>query len=540
MLPAAMKLAKAAPILAPLAGETALGAGLSAAYSPEDRGKAAMFGGAGGAAGYGLTRALGKVAGKQNLSEIEKAKLKFNELIPEEKRNFVENINSYIPSFMEKERTSAEFFGPKTERMLGALGRKAGTTEDELYLILSQRKAERTQRLVNDFSKETGVDPSVAYGDLENFIQIKKDKASPLYEQALNQGTAYTDRLNNFISDPDVKDAFKAAVNAARRKSLETGEQINWRDYAITNFNSAGDPIIGEIPTWKTWDLVKKGLDRKINSGKSIDPVTRKTSFTDEAKDLIGVKNSLVKELDNYAEASGNVFWKQARKEAGDYLEAKEAFDKGTKFLTSGSINEKQFADALKKYEGSSLEAFKGGVANDIFNKAQNNKLSAKTLMTPRIKEKLNLLFGENAANNLIKKLEIENDMARFESKRMPGMGSPTEEYRQATQEVSSGIDYAKAAELAIDAKTMGLAGLANKYVGRPLIKSLAGFQTKGLSQEAQNELGRMLMLSPEKLALELKNVSIKTKNQRIKDALRNAAPYVGVGGGLSGYEFSK
>ena len=33
----------------------------------------------------------------------------------------------------------------------------------------------------------------------------------------------------------------------------------------------------------KTWDLVKKGLDRKINSGKSIDPVTRKTSFTDEA-----------------------------------------------------------------------------------------------------------------------------------------------------------------------------------------------------------------------------------------------------------------
>jgi len=63
MLPAAMKLAKAAPILAPLAGETALGAGLSAAYSPEDRGQAAMFGGAGGAAGYGLTRALGEVAG---------------------------------------------------------------------------------------------------------------------------------------------------------------------------------------------------------------------------------------------------------------------------------------------------------------------------------------------------------------------------------------------------------------------------------------------------------------------------------------------
>jgi len=63
MLPAAMKLAKAAPVLAPLAGETALGAGLSAAYAPENRGTAAAFGGIGGGAGYGLTRALGKVAG---------------------------------------------------------------------------------------------------------------------------------------------------------------------------------------------------------------------------------------------------------------------------------------------------------------------------------------------------------------------------------------------------------------------------------------------------------------------------------------------
>jgi hypothetical protein len=63
MLPAAMKLAKAAPILAPLAGETALTAGLSAAYSPEDRGTAALAGGAGGAVGGLASRALGKVAG---------------------------------------------------------------------------------------------------------------------------------------------------------------------------------------------------------------------------------------------------------------------------------------------------------------------------------------------------------------------------------------------------------------------------------------------------------------------------------------------
>lgn len=63
MLPAAMKLAKAAPVLAPLAGETALGAVLSAAYAPEDRETAALAGGVGGAVGGLASRALGKVAG---------------------------------------------------------------------------------------------------------------------------------------------------------------------------------------------------------------------------------------------------------------------------------------------------------------------------------------------------------------------------------------------------------------------------------------------------------------------------------------------
>ena len=62
-LPLAAKLASKAPVLAPLAGEAALGAGLSAAYAPEDRGTAATLGVIGGAAGYGIGRAASRVAG---------------------------------------------------------------------------------------------------------------------------------------------------------------------------------------------------------------------------------------------------------------------------------------------------------------------------------------------------------------------------------------------------------------------------------------------------------------------------------------------
>jgi len=63
MLPAAMRLARAAPLLAPLAGNAALDAGLAAAYAPEDRGEAALAGGIGSVGGQLATRGLGRVLG---------------------------------------------------------------------------------------------------------------------------------------------------------------------------------------------------------------------------------------------------------------------------------------------------------------------------------------------------------------------------------------------------------------------------------------------------------------------------------------------
>jgi len=62
-LPAAMKLAKAFPLLAPLAGNAALDAGLSAAYSTDDRSDAALAGGLGSAGGQLALRGLGRALG---------------------------------------------------------------------------------------------------------------------------------------------------------------------------------------------------------------------------------------------------------------------------------------------------------------------------------------------------------------------------------------------------------------------------------------------------------------------------------------------
>jgi hypothetical protein len=62
-LPAAMRLAKSAPLLAPLAGNAALDAGLSAAYSTGDRSDAALAGGLGSAGGQLALRGLGRALG---------------------------------------------------------------------------------------------------------------------------------------------------------------------------------------------------------------------------------------------------------------------------------------------------------------------------------------------------------------------------------------------------------------------------------------------------------------------------------------------
>ena len=208
-IPLAMKLASKAPMLAPLASEAALGAGLSAAYAPGNREAAAVVGGVGGAAGYGLGRAIS--AGlKKPIPELEKARNKISDVFGgKSKQETIEELQSFAGTTAGKDLTSAEAAGLRGQSTLATLGRMEGKTTDELDVLIKDRVATRYDRLKEDFATELGINPSAAQGNVDDFIKLRKKDAKPLYEAAYNQGVADTPLLRNILKDPEIKKAIK-------------------------------------------------------------------------------------------------------------------------------------------------------------------------------------------------------------------------------------------------------------------------------------------------------------------------------------------
>ena len=541
-LPAAMNFASKRPLRAALIGEGALGAGLSAAYAPENRDRAAILGGVGGAAGYGIGRAVS--AGlKKPIPELEKARNKISDVFGgKSKQETIEELQSFAGSTAGRDLTSAEAAGLTGERTLGALGRVEGKTADELDALIQQRRATRNERIQEDFATELGINPSAAQGNVDDFIKAKKQEAAPLYKAAYNQGTADTPLLRRIIRDPEVKKIIKKEASLLRRKANLTNKEIKWSNYGIKedgdNFVIL-DPSV-QVPTWKTWDLIKRGLDKKINAGAITNRYDKIIGFTEEVKFEIDLKNALLKELDRIAanprKGKGNEDWSKARRTAGDYLEAQKAFNQGKDSIFRSTIDEKQFAKLINDFSkrGTDLESFKAGVLNDVFNKLQNNQNILLRKDAPRFKAKLKMLFGDKATENLIKRLDVETQMRKFENRALPRGQSITFE---ATEAARTGLDEA--------ATAIDVGREIADIVDRPLTKSLSltrrllgGKRSNKLSQEAQDELGRLLMLRPQDLAEELANAP--TTSQARAEALRRASPYLGLTGAYAVSELEK
>ena len=538
-LPLAAKLASKAPVLAPLASEGALGAGLSAAYAPGNREAAAVAGGVGGAAGYGLGRAIS--AGlKKPIPELEKARNKISDVFGgKSKQETIEELQSFAGTTAGKDLTSAEAAGLRGQSTLATLGRMEGKTADELDVLIKDRVATRYDRLEEDFATELGINPSAAQGNVDDFIKLRKTKATPLYEAAYNQGVADTPLLRNILKDPEIEEAINKEASLLNREANLKGKKIDWGNYGIKeegdNFVIL-DPSV-KVPTWKTWDVVKKGLDKRINAEKDTFG-----KFTDEAKFNIGLKKDLLEELDRIAAeppkgVEPNKYWSEARRTAGDYFEAEKAFEEGRESIFSTRVDEKQFKELIKGFSKRSetdLESFKAGILNGIFNKLQNNQNILRAKDAPRFKAKLNSLFGTEATENLIKRLDVETQMKNFENRASPRAQSitfeSTETARRGLNEAGEAIDIARETSDFIDRPLTRTLSLLRKALGKK--------GNNELSQEAKDELGRLLMLRPQDLATDL--ATAPTVSQARSEALRRASPYFGLTGAYAGSEYGQ
>lgn len=390
----------------------------------------------------------------------------------------------------------AEVLGPSGVSMAATLARRPGTTGEALGNLLATRSAAAPSRIMDDYATAAGIHPEAAQGNIDWLVDAGRKQAAPLYKAALD-GTiaAKTPELDALMQRPIVKKAMATAANDLRNGGEDPGA-------VGLHFDEAGNVTQRIDPTSTAWDLTKKALGQSVERDAFGNRLPDSKSpgnyrISQAARELT---SALSDAIPGYGDAV---------KRSGDYLSLQSAFQAGQKHILSASVSVDQVADHIKDFTPGELDAYKGGIANELFSKAQNARLAPRILNTPAVQDKLSVLLGPTKAETFINGVQQEISLAKSGARMAPGTGSITsdvllnsaEQDRGAT--VLAGIHGAKALGHALSGNPVGAtAGTisALRHFAPDLLKS------GGMTPEVRNALGAQLSMPSEDFVSMLKS----------------------------------
>jgi len=398
-----------------------------------------------------------------------------------------------------KPLTGAEAIGRPGISHLSALGKRSGSAADALEDTMRLRSEQAPERILGDISGTTGVNPSSASGDIEKIVSSLRSQAAPLYRDAFSQPTPLTPELRSLMNRPTVKDAMRSASGRIRDMG---------KDPALLGleFDSLGNISVRTEPTTEAWDIIKRELDGLISS--NIDEAASRLSGRAIMKNpsLGSSLNSLSQELKD-AIFAANPSYQRAVSAAGEYLGVSSAFGAGKSGIF-GTEPAEAFARTFSRLGNAEREAAKAGIANGIYSLSQRGLLRPARLKQPQVIAKLRTAFGDNATDELIRRVDMEATLAANANRMRPGTGSQTADQIAAMREQDVAGDALEAgAGAVIDLATGGpMAALANMARRAPgYIGDMA--RTGGMGRMTRDEAARILMLPPDQLAAYLRSV---------------------------------
>jgi hypothetical protein len=403
------------------------------------------------------------------------------------------------PTPFDKPLTAAEAIGKPGEVALKTLARRDGATAQAADGFFAQRGADTANRIVDDVATLTGTDPALAAGNIEGMIEQGRATAKPLFDavRANPEPIVHPD-LQSVAKRPVVQRALRSVYD----DFLNAGVDPEARGLKLVTRQQPGGGRIDEHvevtgPTADTWDSVYKAVSRQVERN----PVTGKPLPDTQSQGNYGVGQA--------TKALGEAMrqhvpgWGQAMDSAGDYMSVSGAFDraKGRLFSTKTTPADvaKLVASAKTPAE---LNGIRHAVASDLFDKAQNGQLNPNLLLKgTATRQKLAHVFGQDAADQIAARLEVEAGMLNAGRRIRPGNGSPTAEI---SEEIRAQDGVNPLAGIVSDVAHHGPKGAAVKGLAKGLDTFMAGFATPGMSIPVRDEAGRLLMLTPEELAQHL------------------------------------
>ena len=297
----------------------------------------------------------------------------------------------------------------------------------------------RTGRLFSDVQATTNINPASVATDLDAAIKQASEEISPAYEALFSKHAGVnSERLMQLADDRIVGKYVRAAINEA--ESLAT--------------------TAGQAPSnARTWDLVKRALDRPIDKAFS--------GGSRPSEALLRAREAVVKELDALMPEYAAV------REGADAPRMRQAREKG-KEVAGGNMLVERVRSLASGLKGKPLTALQMGAVEKLALDIEKAR-GIDGIASERMREILGAVFDKDVADNLVARIRADQVIIKGAQRRNPNIGSATS---QAAMGGAGGIQ--NAAEIAQSA-------LAFKT--NPLATVLAALTRSGSYTKAQRDL---------------------------------------------------
>lgn len=301
-----------------------------------------------------------------------------------------------------KPATLMEAGGQNVKRLADQVNVQGGPGGQRMAQFLEGRQAEQPTRIADDIrnSLSKSVD---TYGTEAALRAERSALGNPAYERAWAYPGNTSDRLSRFAQEPIVQQGMNRGVKLARLESLANDTPFDPNAYAITGFNAAGDPVIGKVPTWRTWQAAKEGLDAMLER----DSFGRVLPTKDNMA-IQNVQRSLLKELDAL-----NPEYKAAREAWAGPTEQMQALNQGDNFMR---LDPEQIAQNMSRMSGDAKEAYRMAAARALQDKMDSVKgqgdITRRIFNDTRTKNQIKTVFGDKAYANFERAMNAERAMA--------------------------------------------------------------------------------------------------------------------------------
>lgn len=271
---------------------------------------------------------------------------------------------------------------PQMRSLAGAAIRRSPNAREMAEQTLLPRGRGQFDRLQTALDRDTVPGVNIPQQS-EALIRQARAASAPLYGAAFNAPGASAVRLDDLMQRP----GFQRGLERARGLAAEEGVDPTSLGF---DFDQMGNVVLTRVPSFRTLDYVKRGLDDEIYG--NTDAFGRPV-MTDATRALEGTRAELVRRLD-----AVNSDYSAARAAYAGPAREREAFQMGTQAINQAPDN---IAFTMQNYTPQQQGQYRLGYRSELDNRLGNIRYAQNPWETafgsPNARERLNVLFPRGA-----------------------------------------------------------------------------------------------------------------------------------------------